>query len=94
MDCGATISTIGLALDILGVVVLFYFGLPKRIALDMVSSRPFRVEGREFSQEEEAEDRRIEARQRRNRRINHVGAASGLAILAIGFSLQILGIWV
>lgn len=90
----AIVATIGLGLDIVGVCVLFVFGLPFRAAKDLVSNMPFRIDGVEPEPEQLAEERRIAARERRDRRINALGQWSGIGTLVLGFALQIVAFWV
>ena len=90
----AIVATIGLGLDIVGVCVLFVFGLPFRASKDLVSNMPFRIDGVELSPEQLAEERRIAAKEKRDRRINSLGQWSGIVTLVLGFALQIVALWV
>ena len=90
----AIIATIGLGLDIVGVCILFVFGLPFRALKDLVSDMPFRFEGVEPSPEQIAEEKSIAAQEKRDRRINSLGQWSGIGTLVVGFGLQIIALWV
>ena len=90
----AIIATIGLGLDIVGVCILFFFGLPVRAAKDLVSNMPFRLREVEPSPEQLAEEQRIAAQEKRDRRINALGQWSGIGTLVLGFTLQIVALWV
>lgn len=63
----APVATIGLALDIVGVCMLFWFALPFRAARDLVSNVPFRLDRVDPSPEQLAEEKRIAAQEKRDR---------------------------
>lgn len=88
------LATIGLLLDILGVSVLFVFGLPENILKGRVSDAAFRVEGQEPSSVEIENERLKRERQSRQRRNAAIGHWVGLSALVVGFSLQIVAVWV
>ena len=90
----AIIATVGLGLDIVGVCILFVFGLPFRAAKDFVSNMPFRLKGVEPSPEQLAEEQLVVAQEKRDRRINAFGQWSGIGALVGGFALQIVALWV
>ena len=88
--------TVGLGLDILGVCILFRFGLPGAVRrtfrfarnVDMVDS----VE--DLTPEEREEDRIQMARERRWDVGSGIGQWSALVFLVLGFTLQIVGVWI
>lgn len=90
----ATVATVGLGLDIVGVCILFIFGLPFRALKDYVTNMPFRLKGVEPGPEHAAEERRIAAQEKRDRRINALGQWLGIVTLVTGFALQIVALWV
>lgn len=68
MDIGTVLVVLGLSIDIVGVILLFVFWLPKKVdygGLDQ-SKNPASVKA-------------------------HTGAKVGLALLMLGFVLQIVG---
>ena len=71
----------GLILDIAGVLLLFWFGLPSKVELD-VTLLNVRNPNSENS-------KRIE---RKNKRI-HFWAFTGLTLIGIGFLLQLAGVF-
>lgn len=89
---GDIVATVGLSLDIIGVCVLFIFGLPFRMAKDFISNSPFLTT--EPTAEQLAGSERIRAQERRERRINRIGQWSGIGLLVSGFGLQIVALWV
>ena len=88
--------TVGLGLDILGVCILFRFGLPGAVRksirlarnIDLVDS----VE--ELTPEEREEDRIQMQRERRWDVRSGIGQWSALVFLVLGFALQIVGAWI
>lgn len=79
---GTIISLIGLILDIIGVVLLFIYGLPSKIIPDnVVTIHNVYAADDDNSTTEEKE---------RNKRIK-IGAYSGLSLLIIGFAFQATG---
>lgn len=69
------LNTAGLALDILGVLLLFKFGLPSKV----------QPEAWELGHDTEAQSVKLKR--------YTMGAYCGLALLVIGFALQIVGTW-
>lgn len=70
-------STIGLFLDIFGVILLFEYGLPSKIETET---------GRGISDTQEVEDER----EKKNIHIKKM-SYTGLSLIGIGFILQIIG---
>lgn len=78
MDSTSIIS-IGLVLDIIGVILLFLFGLPSKVKTE-------EGEPMEWDIAEEEEEKR-----KRRLRFYKIMSHIGLACLIIGFSLQLIG---
>lgn len=85
------VTTAGLVLDIAGVCVLFVFGLPARIAKTLIDNTGF-VVGKPTPGQLER-NRLVEEQQSRQRRLAALGHWSGISALVVGFSLQIVGVW-
>lgn len=79
-----TISSIGLIADILGVILLFMYGLPSKLIEHNIEL--FELNTRDAN-EIEREDERIK---KHNKRVK-VGAYAGLTLILIGFILQFIG---
>ena len=77
MSCADIVNSIGLSLDILGVVLLFFFGLPARVR--ETGGTTIRWGGGKSDEEAWKEYRRYRCFGR-----------TGLALLVCGFTLQLL----
>lgn len=75
------VNSLGLLLDIAGVVLLFIFGLPAKVSAE-THEVDFWGSKTPKAQEEVQKYKRYKA-----------GAYCGLALLIIGFSLQLLSNW-
>ena len=87
-------STFGLILDILGVCILFRFGLPGAVQKATPMARNIDVIGdsRELTPEEKKEDQ-IQMRQEfRWAVISGIGQWSALVLIVAGFAFQIAGV--
>ena len=90
-----TLVTVGLALDILGVCILFRFGLPGAVRKTIKFARNIDIVGsaEELTAEEREEDRIQMERERRWDVRSGIGQWSALVFLVLGFALQIVGVW-
>ena len=79
----ALVNTIGLAFDIIGVILVFWFGLAPDVPRE-VSGSLFVVNG-----PTEAEREEVSAKWKYYRRLSYVG----LFLLVLGFILQIVSNW-
>lgn len=79
--CSVAVNSLGLALDIAGVILLFIFGLPSKVTAETHEIEYWGIET-ERKQEE------IQKYKRYKR-----GAYCGLALLIAGFSLQLISNW-
>lgn len=88
--------TVGLGLDILGVCVLFRYGLPESIRRTIRLARNIDVVGsaEDLTPEEREEDRIQMERERLWDVGSGIGQWSALVFLVLGFVLQIVGVWV
>ncbi len=80
LDLASCVNTVGLGLDILGVVLLYFYGLPADVRRDGESL--FLLEGKP-NEYEVAKAKKYDR-----------CARLGLLSLIVGFFLQILGNWV
>ena len=89
------LTTAGLLLDIVGVCILFRFGLPGAMRRSVPMARNIDVVGSygELTPQEREEDRIQMSRERRWNRRSGVAQWSALALLVVGFSLQIVAVW-
>lgn len=90
------LTTVGLALDILGVCILFRFGLPGAVRKAMRFARNIDLVDsvEELTPEEREEDRVQMARERRWDVGSGIGQWSALVFLVLGFTLQIVAVWI
>lgn len=100
-----TIATVGLALDIVGVTLLFLLGLPARVTRDVLAHTPFTPsddgnliadggdERAEIPIKEQEKRQHEETKKVRDRRISKWGQSSGFFALVLGFLLQICAQW-
>lgn len=87
------VATVGLALDILGVSLLFWVGLPSTLAKSLVADVDFTVDGTERTPEQRRlTDSQVRAEQQGRRAPRMVGVI-GLWLLIAGFSLQAIAVW-
>lgn len=91
LECHQLFTMGGLSLDIIGVIILAWFALPKIIARSIVSDRDFFIEGVEPTPAQIERDRRVAAQERRNEVIAAIGHWFGVAALVVGFFLQGIG---
>ena len=75
----AVLSTVGLTLDIIGVVMLFRYGLPENVSR----------KGHSHLLLEATDQREIDMARKYDRL-----ARAALALIVIGFTIQILGNWI
>lgn len=87
--------TIGLILDILGVCILFRFGLPGAMRKNMIFAKNIDLVDSidELTPEEIKEDERQTIREERWAVKSGIGHSPALLCLVIGFGLQIIGAW-
>lgn len=88
--------TVGLGLDILGVCILFRFGLPGAVRRTIRFARNIDIVGsaKDLTPEEREEDRIQMEREHRWDVGSGIGQWSALVFLVLGFVLQIVGVWV
>lgn len=90
------LNTIGLLLDIVGVIILFRYTLPDAIRRSgLLMARNIDVVGSEdeLTPEEREEDRVQMAQERKWRRSSARWSWSGLLCLVTGFLMQIVAAW-
>ena len=92
-DLSQIVATFGLALDIVGVSLLFWVGLPRTLARSLVSDVDFIVEDAELTREQHrSNEAQVLAENQRRRAPRQVGVV-GLSLLIAGFSLQAVAVW-
>lgn len=91
-----TLITIGLILDIVGVCILFRHGLPGAIRRNIKFARNIDLVDSvdELTPEEREQDRHQIEQEKLWKLGARIGQWSALAFLVIGFSLQIVGVWI
>ena len=77
--CAASVNSIGLALDIAGVVLLFFFGVPNGLRRDGAKFIPMAPSG-------ESEIRKG--------KWHYSFSCAALALLVLGFTLQFVSTWI
>ena len=89
------LATAGLLLDILGVCILFRLGLPGAIRRSVPIARWIDVVGseEELTPQEREEDKIQMRRERRWNAWSGFAQWSALVLLVVGFSLQIVAVW-
>lgn len=89
------LTTAGLLLDILGVCILFRFGLPGAIRRNVPTARWIDVVGseEEMTPQEREEDKIQMSQERRWNTWSGIAQWSALGLLVLGFALQIVAVW-
>lgn len=85
--CSEILASIGLGMDIVGIVLLFRYGA---IGSDWIG-KPTRL--RMVYEQKDGDAERADDAQRRNEQRASAGAGIGLALAVTGFALQFLAQW-
>ena len=87
------IATCGLVLDIIGVAMLFWVGLPRTLVKNLIPEN-FVLEGNEHSRKHpDSIESQVLAKENRARGPRMVGLI-GLGLLIVGFAMQAIALWV